>query len=85
MKTTLVISAGQYEGATCSVVVDHKTERGLLRRARQLSREHATYGDNWAGWIPAQIAVASQGDEYFPNQIIGGESCAPATGWMDLD
>ena len=47
MKTTLIVSAGQYEQAAITVVVKHKTERGLMRRARQLSRDHEVYGDNF--------------------------------------
>lgn len=85
MKTKLIVQAGQYEQAATVVTVHHKTESGLMRRARQLSREHAVYGDNWAGWINASVAIASPGrDVWGDNQIIGGRWCEPANGWMDL-
>lgn len=83
-KTTLIISAGQYECAAIKVVVRHATEAGLMRRARQLSREHATFGDNWAGWINASVAIASPDDEWGSNSIIGGRWCDPANGWLEL-
>jgi len=85
MKTDLIVSAGQYETAAITVTVTHKTERGLMRRARQLSRDHAVCGDNWAGWIKASIAIASPDDEWGNNEIIGGRWCNPANGWLDLD
>lgn len=85
MTTTLIVSAGQYETCATKVKVNHKTERGLMRRARQLSREHAIYGDNWAGWINAAVAIASNDDRWGDNQIIGGRWCEPANGWMDLN
>ena len=84
MKTTLVVSSGQYEAAAQEVVVNHKTESGLMRRARQLSREHAVYGDNWAGRINASVAIASTDDRWGKNEIIGGRWCDPANGWMEL-
>jgi hypothetical protein len=55
-----------------------------MRRIKQLSREHAVYGDNWAGWIPAKIAIASDHDVWGDNNIIGGQWCEPANGWIDL-
>lgn len=82
--TKLIVSAGQYETAATVVVVRHKTESGLLRRARQLSWDHAVYGDNWAGWLPAKIAVASPADRWGNNHIIGGRWCDPANGWIEL-
>lgn len=82
--TKLIVSSGQYETCADTITVRHATERGLLRRAKQLSREHAVYGDNWAGWIPATIAIASPDDVWGNNQIIGGQWCEPANGWMDL-
>lgn len=84
MKTTLIVSTGQYETSAIKITVNHKTERGLMRRARQLSRDHAVYGDNWAGWINARVAIASDDDTWGDNQIIGGQWCDPANGWIDL-
>ena len=84
MKTRLVVSAGQYEAAAVVVTVHHSTKRGLLRRARQLSREFAVYGDNWQGWISASVAIASPADTWGENSIIGGEWCEPANGWLEL-
>ena len=83
--TTLIVSSGQYETCATKIKVTHTTDRGLMRRARQLSNEYATYGDNWAGWIPASVAIASPYDEWGDNQIIGGRWCDPANGWLDLD
>jgi len=87
MKTTkLIVQSGQYEQAATVVTVRHNTERGLMRRARQLSREHAVYGDNWAGWINARVAIADPGNDVWgDNSIIGGRWCDPANGWLDLD
>jgi len=82
--TTLIVSTGQYETTSIQVIVKHKTRSELLRRARQLSREHATYGDNFQGWIYARIAIASDRDEYGDNSIIGGQWCKPFNGFMDL-
>ena len=83
--TKLIVSNGQYETAAIVIKVRHTTERGLMRRARQLSKEYAIYGDNWAGWINAKIAIASPDDEWGNNQIIGGRWCDPVNGWLDLD
>ena len=84
--TELIVSSGQYETAATVVSVCHTTERGLMRRARQLSNEYAVYGDNWAGWIPANIAIADpDNDEWGDNNIIGGQWCDPVNGWLDLD
>ena len=81
----LIVSNGQYETCATKVKIHHKTENGLMRRARQLSREHAIYGDNWAGWIRANVAIASPGnDTWGRNQIISGSWCEPANGWLDL-
>jgi hypothetical protein len=80
----LVVSNGQYETQAEIIKVRHTTERGLMRRIRQLSRKHAVYGDNWAGWIPAKIAIASDRDKWGDNSIIGGQWCDPANGWIDL-
>ena len=84
--TKLIVSSGQYESSAKVITVRHSTERGLMRRARQLSNEHAVYGDNWAGWIKACVAIASPGkDRWGDNQIIGGRWCEPANGWLDLN
>ena len=83
--TRLVVSSGQYETTARVITVRHSTAHGLLRRAAQLARAHAVYGDNWAGWIPARVALASPDDRWGSNQIIGGRWCDPANGWMDLD
>jgi len=84
--TKLIVSNGQYETAAIIVKVRHTTEHGLMWRARQLSREHAVYGDNWAGWINASVAIADpENDVWGNNQIIGGRWCEPANGWLDLD
>jgi len=84
MKTILIVSSGQYETCAVKITVNHKTNRGLLRRARQLSRENAVYGDNWRGWINASVAIASDNDTWGNNQITGGRWCEPANGWLDL-
>lgn len=84
MKTTLIVSSGQYEACAIKVIVNHKTENGLMRRARQLSKKHAVYGDNWAGWLRADIAITSDNDKWGNNQIIGGRWCIPANGWLYL-
>ena len=81
---TLIVSAGQYEQCASRVNVRYTTKSGLLRRARQLAKNNAVYGDNWAGWINARIAIASDRDKWGDNQIIGGQYCIPANGWMDL-
>lgn len=84
-KISLIVSSGQYETAAAKVTVKYTTRAGLIRRMRQLAREHAVYGDNWAGWIKARIAIASKGDRWGDNAIIGGRWCEPASGWLDLD
>ena len=81
----VVVSAGQYETAAETVTISWTTGRGLMRRLNQLSREHAVYGDNFAGWIKADVAFASKNDKYYKNEIIGGATCCPAGGWLDLD
>ncbi len=83
-KIQLVVSSGQYETSAMLVTVSYLTPRGLLMRARQLSRKYAVYGDNWAGWINANVAIASPNDKWGKNQIIGGRWCEPANGWIDL-
>ena len=82
--TTLIISSGQYETCAIKIDVKHSTDRGLMRRARQLAKEHAVYGDNYAGWINAGIVIASDRDKWGDNQIIGGQWCQPANDWLDL-
>ena len=83
-KTVLIVSCGQYETCAIKVPVFHKTEKGLLRRARQLSNKNAVYGDNFASWIKAKIAIADDADEWGPNQIIGGRWCKPKNEWLKL-
>jgi len=82
MKTKLIVSSGQYETAAVTITVKHKTWRGLCRRIAQLEREYAAYGDNHQGWITADIALASDYDEWGDNNIIGGRWCKPANGWL---
>lgn len=82
----LIVSHGQYETCAWVITVRYTTERGLIRRARQLAKEYAVYGDNWAGWIDANIAIADpDNDEWGDNHIIGGRWCRPANGWLDLN
>jgi len=85
MKTKLIVSRGQYEQAAIIITVNHKTDAGLMRRAKQLSQENAVYGDNWAGWIPAQVAIASPDDRWGRNEIIGGRWCEPVNDWLDFE
>ena len=83
--TELIVSSGQYETDAIIVKVRHTTQKGLMRRARQLSKKHAVYGDNWAGWILANVAIADpENDEWGENQILGGRWCNPANGWLQL-
>ena len=83
--TKLIVSNGQYETCATVITVKHATEAGLMRRARQLARENAVYGDNWVGWINAKIAIADPAnDRWGNNSIIGGRWCEPANGWLDL-
>jgi hypothetical protein len=85
MQTTKVrVQAGQYEQACQTITIRHNTDAGLLRRCRQLAREHAVHGDNWAGWLNASVAIADPADVWHKNSIIGGSSCEPINGWMDL-
>ena len=81
-KIKLVVSSGQYEEAASVVTVRYTTDRGLQRRITQLINEYATYGDNFSGWIPARIAIASDSDNWGNNRIIGGRWCDPAKGWL---
>lgn len=82
MKTKLRVSSGQYETCAITVTVNHKTWRGLCRRISQLEEEHAVDGDNWAGSIPAKVALADDNDEFGDNDIIGGQWCKPVNGWL---
>ena len=84
-KTNVVVSSGQYETAAEIIEIRHMTERGLFRRMRQLSAQHAVYGDNHAGWLAARVAIASPADVWGDNSIIGGQWCDPAAGWLDLN
>lgn len=81
----VVVQSGQYEQNHTIVKVSYTTRSGLIRRLEQLSRQHAVYGDNWAGWINADIAIASDDDKTGPCNIIGGEWCEPANGWLDFN
>lgn len=81
----IIVSSGQYETCADVITVTYTTVNGLRRRLRQLQVEHAVYGDNWAGWINAQVALAHPDDQWGPNQIIGGSWCQPRRGWLDLD
>lgn len=56
----------------------------MLRRIKQLAREHGTYWDNWNGWKNANVAIASGGDVWGKNEIIGGRWCEPANGWLEI-
>ena len=78
----LVVASGQYETSATTVAITYTTDRGLKRRINQLRQEHAVYGDNWQGWIPAQVAIASDNDRWGDNDIIGGQWCVPANGWL---
>jgi len=84
MKTRLIVSKMRYETLAVTVDVNHETERGLMRRAKQLSNEHAVYWDNWEGCIPAQVAIASKGDSWGYNSIISGQWCQPVNDWLDF-
>jgi hypothetical protein len=85
MKTKLIVSSGQYETAAQTITVTHQTWAGLCRRITQLENEHAVYGDNHAGWLPANVALADKADEWGDNQIIGGRWGVPANGWLELE
>ena len=84
-KTTLIVSSGQYETCATEIKITHSTERGFFRRCRQLAKEHSVIGDNWAGELFANVAIASPNDIWGDNSIIGGQWCDPANGWLDLD
>lgn len=81
----LVVQSGQYEQSSEVVIVNYTTIDGLNRRITQLRNEHAVYGDNWAGWLKASVAIADDRDLYFDNQITGGEHCIPYNGWIYQD
>ena len=81
----LVVQSGQYEQSAKVVEVTYTTLHGLRKRITQLRNEHAVYGDNWAGWIKARIAVADERDFYFDNEITGGSHCIPYNGWIGDD
>lgn len=83
-KTKVIVSNGQYEQSVSHHTITHTTERGLMRRCRQLSKQYEDLGDNWAGWIKARVAIAHNDDVYGDNQIIGGQWCDPVNGWLDL-
>ena len=81
----LVVQSGQYEQSGKIVTVKYTTVNGLNRRISQLRREYEVFGDNWAGWLPASVAVADDRDEWFDNHIIGGQHCLPYNSWIDPD
>jgi len=83
--TKLVVSSGQYETVAHIETVKHTTTCGLWRRIKQLSRQYATYGDNYTGRIPASVAIASDKDKWGENATIGGKWCDPANGWIDFE
>ena len=85
MKINLVISAGQYESAAKKLKITATTYGGFCRRIDQLKKEYAVYGDNWTGWIDADVAIASKDDEWGDNDIIGGMHCTPKNGWIAED
>jgi hypothetical protein len=74
--------------ATCYIIGRWRGNRAPPKKEKkngnQTGREHAVYGDNWAGWIPANVAISSPGDTWGKNEIIGGSWCEPANGWMEL-
>lgn len=80
----LVVSSGQHETSAIIKKITYTTEAGFIRRCRQLSRKYAVYGDNWRGWINANVAIASDGDLWGDNDIIGGQWCKPVNEWLDL-
>jgi hypothetical protein len=82
MKITLVVSNGQYERAAEKIQITATTYMGFCRRIDQLKKEHAVYGDNMAGWINADVALADDNDEWGDNDCIGGRWCTPANGWI---
>jgi hypothetical protein len=50
---------GQYE-TFCHdpITVKYTTMRGLMQRAAKLRNEHATFGDNFAGWIMPDVIIS---------------------------
>ena len=82
MKTKLVVSSGQYEQVAHTVTINHRTWTGLCRRITQLRNEYASFGDNHAGWIKADIALADERDEWGNNTFVGGQWCKPYHGWL---
>jgi hypothetical protein len=94
MKTAikLIVQSGQYEEAGQIITVNTTTDFGFRRRIAQLSREHAVYGDNWAGWINAKVAIYKPNVKEFDNQIIGGQNydadwiclCDDCGNWCEL-
>lgn len=81
-KIRLIVQNGQYEQSAVSITVTCATWRGFCRRATQLQNEYAVYGDNFAGWITGDVAIAHKNDEWHKNTIIGGRSCEPVNGWL---
>ena len=83
LQTKLIVQSGQYEQSAIVVIVNHTTRLGLTRHITRLQDKHATYGDNWAGWIKASVAIAHEADKWGDNQIIGGRWCSPHLGWIN--
>ncbi len=83
----VVVQSGQYEQASQTITIKVSTNKGLQRRLKQLAKEHAVYGDNWAGYINALVKIASPCDKYLNNTIIGGKSCDPhpIADWLTND
>lgn len=82
MKTKLIVSSGQYETAAIVKTVTHKTWSGFCRRITQLENEYSVFGDNFAGWIKARVALADKNDIWGDNNIIGGRWCQPYHGFL---
>lgn len=82
MKIELIVSCGQYEKASTQITINCTTFRGLHRRIKQLKTKYRVHGDNWTGWIPATVAIASSDDTWGDNNVIGEQWCEPALGWI---
>jgi len=67
MRAILHTIGGQYHCVDYGkTVVNYTTERGLLRRARQLAASHAEYWDNWQGWHEPGVYILTPGEDYTP-------------------
>lgn len=68
MKKTFTIYGefGQYcTGHALAEVKSVGTPRALRALAKKYSDEWAVYGDNWAGWLPATIAIFDGTEDQF--------------------